>query len=308
MFPSVSYFPGKKQEKQRPTTVLKPLFSADSRQKFEDGMEAPVFRELHDTEQRLIASMDRRTSYEVGAFCAPCGTRVQMTVDMNYGGRYEEERWVPNWRERLVCPTCDLNNRQRLIATLVLQYLRKRDAPQRVYFMERVTPIYAWAAKALSDQELIGSEYLGPGLRSGAIVQGIRHEDVMNLSFKDESIDLIVSNDVFEHVPSPDAAFRECCRALRRGGVMLATIPFHRNNDVSVTRAEWCCGAVTHRLPPVYHGNPISSDGALVFTDFGWDVLDALRSAGFGNAAIDVYASEKYGHLGGGQLVFRLEK
>ena len=61
-------------------------------------------------------------------------------------------------------------------------------------------------------------------------------------------------------------------------------------------------------MTPAYHGNPVSADGSLVFTDFGWDILKEMQSSGFSDVSIEVYASAEFGHLGGGQLVFRLNK
>ena len=130
----------------------------------------------------------------------------------------------------------------------------------------------------------------------------------MNLSFDDDSLDLIVSSDVFEHVPDPYKAFAECARVLRPGGVMLVSIPFHSGSDSSVIRAEWGQDGPRHLLPPVYHGNPISAEGSLVYTDFGWDVLQSFQVAGFLDAIIEVYASAEFGHLGGGQLIIRVTR
>ena len=45
-----------------------------------------------------------------------------------------------------------------------------------------------------------------------------------------------------------------------------------------------------------------------MFHDFGWDLLDLARSAGFSPAGCEVYASDAYGHFGTGLLVFRLQK
>ena len=154
----------------------------------------------------------------------------------------------------------------------------------------------------------MGSEYLGYEYQSGQIIKGARHEDVMNLSFEDNSLDLIVSNDVFEHVPVPDKAFAECARVLRPGGVMLTTIPFHSGNDASVLRAKLNAEVLNHLLPPMFHGNPVSAEGSLVFTDFGWDVLGHMRMIGFTDVVVEVYADTEHGHLGGGQLVFRITK
>jgi SAM-dependent methyltransferase len=120
-------------------------------------------------------------------------------------------------------------------------------------------------------------------------------------------VDLIVSNDVFEHVPDPWQAFRECRRVLREGGAMLATLPFYDQEANSRPRARLSIGGIEHLLPAQYHGNPVSADGSLVFTDFGWDVLDRLREAGFRNAAFEAYVSPARGHLGGVQLVLRAQ-
>lgn len=170
--------------------------------------------------------------------------------------------------------------------------------------MEQVTPIFHWANTTFKQHQIVGSEYLGHEYAGGSVVKGIRHENVENLSFADESIDLIISNDVFEHVPSPAKAFSECARVLKSSGIMLATIPFHRDNDLSVMRARLIDGNLEHILPPAFHGNPVSVDGSLVFTDFGWDLLGVVQNAGFADIAVEVYVSSEYGHLGGGQLVF----
>lgn len=50
---------------------------------------------------------------------------------------------------------------------------------------------------------------------------------VTALPFADESIDVISSNSLLEHVPYPHDAIREAFRVLRPGGVMCATVPFH---------------------------------------------------------------------------------
>src|SRR5690606_36870284 len=137
----------------------------------------------------------------------------------------------------------------------------------------------------------------------GQVIQGVRHEDVDNLSFPDGELDLIISNDVFEHVPNPPRAFAECARVLKPGGPLLATIPFNPNMAQSTVRARLVDGRLEHLLPPDYHGNPVSEDGSLVFADFGWDLLATMKQAGFSHASIDIYASVQYGHLGGGQRV-----
>ncbi len=251
-----------------------------------------------------LLSKANSEAFAVDGFCVPCNKTVSFLVDMQSGGQRHAHGWTPNWRERLECPLCRMNNRQRLIATLLKQALTDEQG-KHVYLMEQVTPIYDWLSTTFENHKIIGSEYLGHEYAGGAVVKGIRHEDVENLSFADGQLDLIVSNDVFEHVPNPDKAFAECARVLKAGGVMLATIPFHSEHDKSVVRARLCNGQLEHILPPAFHGNPVSADGSLVFTDFGWDLLDAMKEAGFSEVAVDVYVAPQFGHLGGGQIIFR---
>jgi len=243
----------------------------------------------------------------VNGYCVPCKKQVSFEVDKTSGGEIIGNHLVPNWRERLVCPSCQMNNRQRLISLLIEQLLQSKNN-QKIYFMEQTTPIYSWAVSNFKNQSIVGSEYLGYQYKGGTILNGIRHEDIESLSFPSAEMDLIISNDVFEHVPDPKIAFAECSRILKSGGIMLATIPFHASMNKSVIRARFIGGTLEKLLPAQFHGNPISSEGSLVFTDFGWDLIDQMRSSGFSDVHVEVYTSVELGHLGGGQLVFRLLK
>jgi SAM-dependent methyltransferase len=203
----------------------------------------------------------------------------------------------------VVCSRCGMNNRQRLVAKLIQQSAMQ----SRIYLMEQITPIFEWV-RNLHGIEVHGSEYLGYEFKGGERVNGVRHEDVMNLSYPDESFDLIVSNDVLEHIPDPKRALKECFRVLKRGGTVLATFPFHVANNTTISRARLVANDIEHLLPPQYHGNPVSSDGSLVFHGFGWDLLDVMRGVGFASTVCEAYSSEEFGHLGNGLLIFRLSK
>ena len=63
----------------------------------------------------------------------------------------------------------------------------------------------------------ICSEYLGPEYERGQIVNSIRNEDLQHLSFNDDSFDIIISADVFEHIPNPYKAHEEIFRVLNIG-------------------------------------------------------------------------------------------
>ena len=253
-------------------------------------------------ESLIIAQHGLAEHYRLPGYCRVCEREVDFRVDRQCGAVDVLGGWRPNWRERLVCPCCGLNNRQRMMAQAARSVVKRyKDRRPSVYLMEQVTPIFKWFSEQLPQASCVGSEYLGPEVAPGRVVKGVRHEDVERLSFADHSFDLVISNDVLEHVVNPAQALREACRILRPGGVLLMTVPFYLDQAQSVQRASLENGELVHHLPPVYHGNPVSDDGSLVFTDFGWDFLDQMRSAGFGDAMMNFYWSEVYGHLGAGQ-------
>jgi SAM-dependent methyltransferase len=116
--------------------------------------------------------------------------------------------------------------------------------------------------------------YYYPGIAPGTIVNGIRCENLEHLTFDNESFDLHVTQDVFEHLFDPAAACREIARTLRPGGAHVFTTPLVRKNEPTRFCASLAPdGSVIHLIePPEYHGSPISSEGSLVTVNWGYDI------------------------------------
>ncbi|WP_445148506.1 methyltransferase domain-containing protein [Baekduia sp. Peel2402] len=224
----------------------------------------------------------------VPGYCATCSTHQLFRCDWvsTWGG-------TPNFRERLHCPRCHLNSRQRLVTQLV-----KAMGQPPYYVYELVTTFYQWAATTLP--QVTGSEYLGHDVPGGSVINGLRHEDALELSFADDSFGTIVSCDVFEHVADIDRALQECARVLRPGGTLILSVPFDPDSQ-TVQRVELRDGEPVHLLEPVYHGNPLDQEkGSLTFYDHGWDLVDRMRSAGFSRAGVVAAWSQYHGYLGRG--------
>ena len=253
--------------------------------------------------ERLISeAFADHESWTHQGVCRVCERPVEFTVDWkhSYGG-------TVNFREQLICPGCKLNNRLRFMAHVVLATMRAEPPLAPTYLYEQVTPFFTWAQRALPSH-VIGSEYLGPDVVGGTTVRGIRHEDALALSFPDASLCTIVSNDVFEHVSDIDRCFAECVRVLRPGGNLYFSVPFDGRLE-SGRRAAMRDSVVTHLLPARYHGNPLDPNGSLVFYDYGWDIIERCRGAGFADAYALGYWSLLYGHVGAGlQLMFVAER
>ncbi len=274
----------------------------DTKEHFDDWVNDVVQSDCKAREFAIAKAHYQDESYKLSGFCRVCDSSVDFLVDRRCGASEQDGVWIPNWRERLVCTHCGLNNRQRMIAYAArASVAARRDRRPDVYLMEQVTSIYHWMTTSVCWANCTGSEYLGHEISSGTVIKGIRHEDVEHLSFADGSFDLILSNDVLEHVVNPVKALKEAYRILRPQGELLMTVPFHLGLEESVRRAEIVDGKLVHLLPEVYHGNPVSDEGSLVFTDFGWDFLEQIRATGFSRAELRFCWSEVYGHLGVGQ-------
>lgn len=126
------------------------------------------------------------------------------------------------------------------------------------------------------------NSYYWPDVAPGAKHDGVRCEDLRSLTFSGESMDLVISSDIFEHVREPMLGFAELFRVLRPGGFHIFTVPL-RWPLPSATQARVDCSGPedVFLLPEVYHGSPHDPKGSLVYNDFGMDLPDNLRELGF---------------------------
>lgn len=227
-------------------------------------------------------------------YCQVCREKVRFESEGDFPGDI-------NWRESVRCPSCGLINRWRAAFSL-FSHLANPTPREDIYLTEALTPLATSFRAKWPDVFL--SEYLDSHLKSGEIseVDGvglIRHEDVTALSFKDESLDHILTFDVLEHVPNYKAALFEFSRCLTDGGTLLISAPFLPKSEESLRRASVNKkGDVTHHLPPEYHGDPLQENGILCFWHFGWDLLDDLNQAGFQDTRVYIVSSIEYGYVG----------
>jgi SAM-dependent methyltransferase len=118
-----------------------------------------------------------------------------------------------------------------------------------------------------------------PGVLTGTCHHGERCEDLQNLSFPDESFDLFVTQDVFEHIPAPQKGYREVARVLKPGGAHVFTIPLYKGKPTLVRARLMEDGTLVKYLADDYHANPVDPKGSLVTTEWGDDVADFIYEA-----------------------------
>ena len=109
---------------------------------------------------------------------------------------------------------------------------------------------------------------------------GFRCEDLENLSFGDESFDLVITQDVMEHVLDPSVAFAEIGRTLKPNGAHIFTVPLVNKMQPSQARTKRGeDGSIVYLRTPEYHGNPIDPNGSLVCMDWGYDICEFIFKA-----------------------------
>jgi SAM-dependent methyltransferase len=215
---------------------------------------------------------------------------------------YREGPWL---RDQFLCLRCGSIPRWRALISVIQEI----HPDWRGLTIHESSPSGAASRKLARDcQGYVGTHYF-PDTPVGTVVQGYRCEDLQAQTFGDESFDLVVTSDVFEHLPAPAEAFREIARTLRTGGAHVFTVPWYYWKPTLV-RAVREGNGIRHLEPPDYHANPIDPQGSLVFREWGWDLCDFIyehsgmtttairiqdRSRGIEGKFIEVFVSRKPG-------------
>lgn len=234
----------------------------------------------------------------VDGHCPVCDRPT--VFEVNTGAMFAER---PNLREGLRCRHCRLTARQRLLLLAMQEEIGGLAEPLRGAMLEQTTRLYRVAHARW--RWLVGSEYLGDDRVGGRQYwwstrwwrwRRTRHESITAFSWPAHSLGLLVHSDVLEHVGDTGQALRECSRVLRKGGVMLFTVPFFASRDNSILRGRvQPNGRIEHLEPPEYHGDGITRGGIYTFHNFGWDFFELLRDAGFDRVEIGLCHAPDHG-------------
>lgn len=192
-------------------------------------------------------------------------------------------------RENLFCANCKSVARMRLHAKTILNLFDFDKTHQFISFLKTNPSFRVYEAaryhifrgdKIKKLDNYIVSEYY-PARPFGKKFKSILNEDLQNLSFKRETIDLVITSEVLEHVADLGKTLNEIHRVIKPGGYHVFTIPIDYSLKLTRTRATLSrSGKVKHLLPPAIHGDDISS-GSLAFRDFGNDTIKLIDRHNF---------------------------
>jgi len=187
-------------------------------------------------------------------------------------------------RESLVCPSCGSISRNRHVAKVILETFAPRCSSlvESAGVMQALDIYEVSCQGPLHDTLECLPHYRCSEYRewdaAAPVEEVVRHEDLRRLTFADNCFDLVVSEDVLEHVDGYESAFREIRRVLKPGGYHVFTVPYFGPFFSTRIRATSSGGTKVYILPPVYHDSLTAK--VLVYSDFGRDLPGLLRHAG----------------------------
>jgi SAM-dependent methyltransferase len=217
------------------------------------------------------------------ASCLVCGS----------WGDYKREEGRPI-RETYRCTRCQASLRYRAQAEVVLLYF----GDSTVRSISELARKRRFRSLAIYEPGFIGpfrrylrdlphytqSRYRPDEATRDNRVVGLENQDLMELTFANDSFDLVISSDIFEHVRKPYKAFSEIHRVLKEGGMHIFSVPFHPARTKTVYPVDTSGPEDILLEPPRYHGSSATGQ-SLVYTDFGLDMIDELGKIGLPTAA-----------------------
>ena len=183
--------------------------------------------------RRLAPEARALAGKSIAGTCPVCGT-VRVLF----------REFTANLRESGACSQCGASNRQRQMAYVLrtelgLPFVGRLTLPDRcrLFSAEANGPLHV----ALGDAPgYVCSDYWGEAYASGTSVNGIRHEDLEALSFDDNSIDVVLTSDVLEHVADAYRAHGEIFRrtSLGRSAHLHGAVRWHSSRRCACAASE----------------------------------------------------------------------
>jgi SAM-dependent methyltransferase len=228
---------------------------------------------------RKSKTIEKNIRHHKAGYCHFCG---KVTVFLRLDNRY--------LRNDLVCPLCGSISRNRHVAKALCEIFKKRSIKE--FANDKSIKLYNTDIRDSFDHVLgKSSNYvksaLMPEVPLGTRVDERTYcQDIHQLTFPDESFDVVISQDVFGHVRHHEKALKEIWRVLKNDGLHIFTVPIDLDNN-TITRIDTSGEKDVFLLPPQYHTDALRADGIIVYRNFGKDITEMLTRLGF-DAKLDI--------------------
>jgi SAM-dependent methyltransferase len=239
----------------------------------------PLFYEKFDPDQPSffdhaldeIISNHALQEGQLPGFCNLSGTATYFAVtDSNLRENIiaNSSRSINRYRQMVCALSLALFDHPYASLVDITLYINHKNL--KVYTAEANSSFFSYLKQYLRPELLFYSEYFGDEYKSGELVNGIPHQDLQATSYGDEAFDIILTTDVFEHIPDALKAEREVVRILKKNGIYCFSVPVGGYYEKDIVLADLDeHGQIRYYAEPQYHGDPVRpEEGILVFRIF----------------------------------------
>lgn len=214
--------------------------------------------------RRLLSRMlPNAFFFEVEGYCPCCDRKVTFTA---------YNSWL---RENFLCSNCGSLPRERALMMIIEKYFPNwRDLK-----IHESSPVNRGASLKLRKgaKKYIDSQY-NANKSFGILLENCINQDLENQTFNNEVFDIVVTQDVMEHLYEPAKAFAEIARTLKKGGAHIFTVPIinrHKPSEVWAIKGE--NNSPVFLQTPEWHGKPVDSKGSPVTMHWGFDIVNYIK-------------------------------
>lgn len=202
-------------------------------------------------------------NYKQNGFCPICGNNTVLISD---------NTWL---REHFRCANCGSIPRQRALMVIIEKYY----PDWRNLSIHESSPGNCSITNKLKGEckGYIGSQYY-PKINPGIILNGYPNENLEKQTFENNIFDIVITQDVFEHIYNPAKAFSEIFRTLKKGGAHIFTVPIiNKFNKTETWATLGDDGDPVFLKTEEWHGNPVDKRGSPVTTHWGYDIVNFIK-------------------------------
>lgn len=196
-------------------------------------------------------------------YCPCCDKQVVFQSDSS---------WL---RDYFICNNCNSIPRERALMVIIEKYYPN----WRNLKIHESSPGNRGASIKLKNNatNYIASQYF-PDKPFGSYVGQWLNQDLEQQTFPDESFDLVISQDVMEHVYDPEKAFSEIARTLKKGGAHIFTVPLiNKHKKTEIWAVKGVNGEPVFIKQPEWHGNVVDPNGSPVTMHWGFDIVSFIE-------------------------------
>lgn len=228
------------------------------------------------------STIAEKTESSYSGVCNICGTQQIFAKNHN------------SLREGYQCCNCKASLRYRGQAEAIIRYygrpnitLLKDLAGDRDFKNSSIYEpgVIGPFRKYFSHFSGYNNSYFWSDVTPGNYRNGVQCQNLENLTYNNDSFDLIVTSDMMEHIRHPHKAFEEIFRVLKPGKYHIFSIPVQvPMKQKTFYRVDTSTEQDIHLVEPKYHSAPKPGGGrsqSLVYTDFGRDIVQQLENIGY---------------------------